>query len=166
VSDITYILVGDGFAYLSLVTDAYSRKIVGFCESETLSAVGSLKALSMALKACQDTSELIHHSDRGEQYCCQEYVSLLKNNNIQISMTQSGDPLENAIAERVNAGPPFRFVAWRDSKIWDSLPISKQGGLAYGAAECQLYARIQDLLCFTCLRLEWKFGDIAPLARV
>ena len=102
VSDITYILVGDGFAYLSLVTDAYSRKIVGFCVSETLSAMGSLKALSMALKACQDTCGLIHHSDRGVQYCCLEYVSLLKDNNIQISMTQSGDPLENAIAERVN----------------------------------------------------------------
>lgn len=102
VSDITYILVGDGFAYLSLVTDAYSRKIVGFCVSETLSALGSLKALSMALKACQDTAGLIHHSDRGVQYCCLEYVSLLKENKIEISMTRSGDPLENAIAERVN----------------------------------------------------------------
>lgn len=107
VSDITYILVGDGFAYLSLVTDAYSRKIVGFYVSETLSAMGSLKALSMALRACPQTTGLIHHSDRGVQYCCLEYVSLLKDNNIQISMTQSGDPLENrtggpAIAERVN----------------------------------------------------------------
>lgn len=69
--------------------------------------MGSLKALSMALKACQDINGLIHHSDRGVQYCCLEYVSLLKDNNIQISMTQSGDPLENrtggpAIAERVN----------------------------------------------------------------
>ncbi|WP_461077789.1 IS3 family transposase [Spirosoma flavus] len=102
VSDIVYVLVGEGFAYLSLVTDAYSRKIVGFCVSETLSAMGSLKALSMALKDCPDTSGLIHHSDRGVQYCCLEYVNLLKDNTIQISMTQSGDPLENAIAERVN----------------------------------------------------------------
>lgn len=102
VSDITYILAGDGFAYLSLITDAYSRKIVGFYLSETLSATGSINALSMALKACQSTCGLIHHSDRGIQYCCLEYVSLLKENNIQISMTQSGDPLENAIAERVN----------------------------------------------------------------
>jgi putative transposase len=90
-----------------LVTDAYSRKIVGFYVSETLSAMGSLKALSMALRACSQTTGLIHHSDRGVQYCCLEYVSLLKDNNIQISMMQSGDPLENrtggpAIAERVN----------------------------------------------------------------
>lgn len=95
------------------MTDAYSRKIVGYCVSETLSAMGSLKALSMALKECPDTSGLIHHSDRGVQYYCLEYVNLLKDNTIQISMTQSGDPLENrtggpAIAERVNAGPPMR----------------------------------------------------------
>lgn len=123
VSDITYILVGDGFAYLSLVTDAYSRKIVGFCVSETLSAMGSLKALAMALKACQDTSELIHHSDRGVQYCCLEYVSLLKNNNIQISMTQSGDPLENAIAERVNGILKAELLADR----YPSLAVAKKG---------------------------------------
>jgi transposase InsO family protein len=123
VSDITYILVGDGFAYLSLVTDAYSRKIVGFCVSETLSAMGSLKALSMALKSCQDTNELIHHSDRGVQYCCQEYVSLLKDNNIQISMTQSGDPLENAIAERVNGILKEELLA----DHYPTLAVAKKG---------------------------------------
>lgn len=123
VSDITYILVGDGFAYLSLVTDAYSRKIVGFCVSETLSAMGSLKALSMALKACPDTDGLIHHSDRGVQYCCLEYVSLLKDNNIQISMTQSGDPLENAIAERVNGILKAELLADQ----YPTLAVAKKG---------------------------------------
>ena len=123
VSDITYILVGEGFAYLSLVTDAYSRKIVGFCVSETLSAMGSLRALSMALKACQDTSGLIHHSDRGVQYCCLEYVSLLKDNDIQISMTQSGDPLENAIAERVNGILKEELLA----DHYPSLAVAKKG---------------------------------------
>jgi putative transposase len=123
VSDITYILVGDGFAYLSLVTDAYSRKIVGFCVSETLSAMGSRKALSMALKACQDTSGLIHHSGRGVQYCCLEYVSLLKDNNIHISMTQSGDPLENAIAERVNGILKEELLA----DHYPTLAIAKKG---------------------------------------
>lgn len=102
VSDITYIHVGSGFAYLSLVTDVYSHKIVGFCLHKTLSAQGPLQALKMALGATKDTSQLIHHSDRGVQYCCDEYVKLLKDKQIKISMTQDGDPLENPVAERVN----------------------------------------------------------------
>ena len=104
VSDITYVHVGDNFAYLSLITDAYSRKIVGFYLSKDLSAQGSLTALKMALQNNPDRKGLIHHSDRGVQYCCDEYVTLLshKSNQIQISMTKNGDPLENAIAERVN----------------------------------------------------------------
>ena len=103
VSDITYIHLKQGFAYLSLITDAYSRKIVGFYLSRDLSAQGPLKALKMALTNNPNRTELIHHSDRGVQYCCNEYVSLLATKNaIKISMTENGDPLENAIAERVN----------------------------------------------------------------
>ena len=102
VSDITYIIVADGFAYLSLVTDAYSRKIVGFCLCENLSADGCIEALQIALTENPVVENLIHHSDRGSQYCCADYVKLLNNKSIQISMTQSGDPLENALAERVN----------------------------------------------------------------
>jgi putative transposase len=102
VSDITYITLKDNFAYLSLITDAYSRKIVGFYLSETLSADGCIKALQMALKNNPQLGRLIHHSDRGSQYCCADYVGLLDKHFIKISMTQSGDPLENAIAERVN----------------------------------------------------------------
>ena len=102
VSDITYIHLTDDFAYLSLITDAYSRKIVGFYLSKDLSARGPLQALKMALKANPDIPGLIHHSDRGVQYCCDAYVKLLKDKAINISMTQNGDPLENAIAERVN----------------------------------------------------------------
>ena len=102
VSDITYIHLADGFAYLSLITDAYSRKIVGFYLSKDLSANGPLQALKMALANNPNRIGLIHHSDRGVQYCCDAYVKLLKNNNIKISMTENGDPLENAIAERVN----------------------------------------------------------------
>lgn len=104
VSDITYIHVAEKFAYLSLITDAYSRKIVGFYLSKDLSAEGSLKALKMALANNPNKIGLIHHSDRGVQYCCDDYVNLLLNekNNIRISMTEKGDPLENAIAERVN----------------------------------------------------------------
>ena len=104
VSDITYIrLLGNEFAYLSLVTDAYSRKIVGFHLSENLSADSCLLALQMALSdnaPAEDT--LIHHSDRGAQYCSHLYTGLLSRHKIGISMTQGGDPRDNAIAERVN----------------------------------------------------------------
>jgi transposase InsO family protein len=102
VSDITYIHIADGFGYLSLITDAYSKKIVGFYLSKDLSANGPLQALKMALNANQNIAGLIHHSDRGVQYCCDAYVKLLNSKKIKISMTENGDPLENAIAERVN----------------------------------------------------------------
>ncbi len=102
VSDITYIHLADGFAYLSLITDAYSRKIVGFYLSKDLSAQGPLAALKMALAANPQHEVLIHHSDRGVQYCCDAYVKLLEKSEVKISMTQNGDPLENALAERVN----------------------------------------------------------------
>lgn len=103
VSDITYIFYGSGkHAYLSLITDAYSRKVVGYHLNKDLSAEGCLKALKKGLKQLPTGFVLIHHSDRGCQYCSFDYVNILKSNNIAISMTQSGDPLENAIAERVN----------------------------------------------------------------
>ena len=102
VSDITYICIGEDFGYLSLITDAYSRKIVGYYLSVDLCAEGCLRALKMALESDCPGNELIHHSDRGVQYCCTAYVAVLVNHNIRISMTQSGNPLDNAIAERVN----------------------------------------------------------------
>lgn len=103
VSDITYLRTENGFAYLFLITDAYSRKIVGYHLSQTLKASGCVLAMNKALKErIYPKRPLIHHSDRGIQYCCQEYVSLLIRNRIQISMTQSGSPYDNAIAERVN----------------------------------------------------------------
>lgn len=101
-SDITYIVVAEQFAYLSLITDLYSRKIVGFYLSKTLGAIGCINALKMALKITANFEELIHHSDRGVQYCSHEYVKLLQGKKIKISMTENGDPLENAVAERVN----------------------------------------------------------------
>ena len=103
VSDITYIrLRKKKFAYLSLITDAYSRKIVGFCMNIDLSTKGPLVALEMALKGRAGDEPLIHHSDRGSQYCGDGYITLLRSNDIDISMTQSGNPRDNAIAERVN----------------------------------------------------------------
>lgn len=104
VSDITYINLQDGFAYLSLITDAYSHKIMGYKLSPTLESEGSISALRMAIENTPANHRigLMHHSDRGSQYCCKEYVKILKGNNIHISMTENGDPYENALAERVN----------------------------------------------------------------
>lgn len=103
VSDITYIESKYGFAYLSLITDAYSRKIVGWNLSNRLDSESTLKALEKALvELPKGLTKLIHHSDRGSQYCSSKYVNMLNQHNVKISMTESGDPLENAIAERVN----------------------------------------------------------------
>lgn len=103
VSDITYIETKGRFLYLSLVTDAYSRKIVGWVLAPTLDSRYTVAALRMAVKMLPKGHQgLIHHSDRGVQYCCGDYVRELTSHHIQISMTESGDPLENAIAERVN----------------------------------------------------------------
>jgi len=105
VSDITYIYnnKGDGFLYLFLVSDAYSKKILGYRLAKSLESKHAVNSLQDAIKnSCKPISGLIHHSDRGIQYCSREYVSLLKLNNISISMTEKGDPLENPIAERIN----------------------------------------------------------------
>lgn len=102
VSDITYIRLVNQWGYLSLITDAYSRKIIGYCFRNDLMAEGCIEALQMALKNRMYQEPIIHHSDRGSQYCSHQYVNLLHQNTIGISMTENGDPYENALAERVN----------------------------------------------------------------
>jgi transposase InsO family protein len=103
VSDITYIRMGNQWGYLSLITDAYSRQIMGYCLRTDMLAQGCVDALQMALNNRRyPNAPLIHHSDRGSQYCSAAYVSLLTNNRIAISMTENGDPYENALAERMN----------------------------------------------------------------
>lgn len=102
VADITYLSVEKGFVYLHLITDAYSKQIMGYCLSNNLAATSTIKALQMALTRRQYKTPLIHHSDRGLQYCSAGYVGLLIKNDIDISMTQDGNPYDNAIAERVN----------------------------------------------------------------
>lgn len=105
VADITYLWLKpqDKFCYLSIITDLYSRKIVGHCVHESLSVKGCIEALKQAVKSRKNKNQdLIHHSDRGVQYCCHDYVRLLQKKQIQISMTQTGDPLENAVAERIH----------------------------------------------------------------
>ena len=104
VSDITYWKINQDHVYISFITDAYSHKIVGYHVGETLEAIESIQALKMALSSLGevDYSQLIHHSDRGLQYCSAAYVKLLQDYSINISMTENGDPLENAMAERIN----------------------------------------------------------------
>jgi len=106
VSDITYWKIATGFVYISFITDAYSRKIIGSHVAQTMEAVETMEALKIAIsdlrKGPDCHFQLTHHSDRGIQYCSDKYVKLLESNNIKISMTENGDPLENAIAERVN----------------------------------------------------------------
>ena len=103
VSDITYVGTRVNPSYLALITDAYSKKIVGYNVSNSLSAEGSLKALDIALtNRMYKNQPLIHHSDRGLQYCSNEYQKILNDNDIKPSMTEKYDPYENAIAERIN----------------------------------------------------------------
>ncbi len=102
VADITYLSLDDGYCYLHLITDAYSKLIMGYCVSESLAANNTLQALQMALKNRKYDDSLIHHSDRGLQYCSASYVKTLEKHRVAISMTEDGSPYDNAIAERVN----------------------------------------------------------------
>lgn len=102
VSDITYLRLNKGHCYLALITDAYSRKIIGYDISQSLELAGSLRALKLALRQLPAKHRVIHHSDRGIQYCSNQYVEVLKKHKIRISMTEENHCYENAIAERVN----------------------------------------------------------------
>jgi putative transposase len=102
VADITYIRTQQGFMYLGLITDRWSRKIVGYYLAETLEAEGVLKALAMALKGLQPGERPIHHSDRGCQYASHAYVHRVEQAGLRMSMTENNHSAENAIAERVN----------------------------------------------------------------
>ena len=102
VSDITYVATQQGYGYLSLVTDRYSRLIVGYDFSRSLVVEGSMRALKMALKQRKRDEETIHHSDRGVQYSCHAYINCLKSHGVIPSMTQENHVYENGMAERVN----------------------------------------------------------------
>ena len=102
VADITYIRTVKGFCYLALITDLFSRKIVGYDISDTLELTGCLGAFKRAQKAARPAAGLVHHSDRGVQYCSNQYVKELKKHKVEISMTEENHCYENAVAERVN----------------------------------------------------------------
>ena len=123
VSDITYIRTIKGFCYLALITDMYSRKIVGYDISNSLELKGCERALNKALYQAKDIKGLIHHSDRGIQYCSNMYTQILKRNNIAISMTEENHCYENAIAERVNGILKDEFYL---DQTFDSLQHAKK----------------------------------------
>ena len=124
VSDIIYIGKRDKPCYLSLITDAYSKKIVGYNVSDNLNTESSLVALRLAIKQRKSKEiPLIHHSDRGLQYCANEYQKVLSKQRIIPSMTQNSDPYENAVAERINGILKQEFYIDQYNK---ELPIMKQ----------------------------------------
>lgn len=109
VSDITYIRTDEGFVYLALVMDAYSRKIVGYDCSDSLEADGCLRALKKAMRQLPKGSNAIHHSDRGCQYCCHRYVDMLKSGGLRVSMTEENHCYENSQAERLNETMKYEY---------------------------------------------------------
>jgi transposase InsO family protein len=121
VSDITYIRLQKGFCYLFLITDAYSRMIVGYYLSTSLGIEGALKALEMALSKKPEGAEVIHHSDRGVQYCSLDYVGLLKEHDVKISMTEENHVYENALAERVNGILKQEFMLGETFKNYETV---------------------------------------------
>jgi putative transposase len=102
VSDLSYLRTVEGFVYLALITDKFSRKIVGWHVGDSLEAVGCVRALERALADLPEGSRPIHHSDQGSQYCCHEYVNRLQERGLPISMTELNHCAENALAERMN----------------------------------------------------------------
>jgi transposase InsO family protein len=132
VSDITYLRTRRGFVYLSLLTDYYSRKIVGWNLSNSLGIEGSKRALEMAIGGCSHTEGLIHHSDRGVQYCSYPYTELLSSHNIRISMTEENHCYENAMAERVNG-------ILKDEYLLDAIFVDYRQAQQACAAAIQMY---------------------------
>lgn len=123
VADITYLRVGETFCYLFVLTDVYSRRILGFEVSESLSVEGALRTARMAMREISAIAGTIHHSDRGVQYCSAEYVRLMSEHTVQLSMGECGNPYDNAIAERVNGILKTEFFL---DRIFATLAIARQ----------------------------------------
>jgi len=124
VSDITYIKTDNGHAYLALVTDAYSKKLMGWALDDNMKATLVVQALDMAIKNLDfKPGGIIHHSDRGIQYCCPEFAEFAVKNNFLLSTTQQYDPYENAVAERINGILKYEFGLKKTIK---SLDIARQ----------------------------------------
>lgn len=123
-ADLTYVRLGSGFCYLAVVLDLFSRKVVGWNLSESLEAQGALAALEMALSRRQPSAGWIHHSDRGVQYACREYVRRLQAAEARISMTAVGEPKQNAPTERWMRTYKEEEVALQE---WETFAEAEQG---------------------------------------
>lgn len=162
VSDITFIRLNNQWGYLSLITDAYSRRIMGFCFRTDMSAQGCVDALQMALNNRQyPQKQLIHHSDRGSQYCSGSYVELLVKNNIAISMTENGDPYENALAERMNGIIKNEFNLYESSSGFENTYEKIRTSIkAYNEerphSSCNMLTPQQAHRCSGELQKKWK----------
>lgn len=134
-SDITYLGNNSNYSYLALVTDTYSKKIVGYDLSTSLSADGAIRALKMGLRQRSYKKEkLTHHSDRGYQYCCDEYQKVLTRKKVKCSMTESYDPYANAVAERVNGILKHEFLLGNyDAKLTVMKALVKESIETYNA---------------------------------
>jgi transposase InsO family protein len=151
VSDLTYVRSDEGFLYVSLITDKYSRKIVGWHAEETLETKGPLKALEMALASLPADAKPIHHSDRGCQYCSHEYVNALKERGLSVSMTEENHCAENAMAERVNGilkqeyalGCGFKTKALARESIKEAVHLYNTRRL-HGGINYQVPAQVHD----------------------
>ena len=170
VSDITYISLINKFCYLSLITDAYSHKIVGYCLWENLKRDGTIKALKMATNSLPDRgrNSLIHHSDRGLQYCSKDYIDLLTLDSISISMTENGDPYENAIAERVNGILKGEFALSQSYRDFDLAHEAVTKGInTYNSmrphASCDYLTPDEAHKITGKLKSKWKKNDVQPV---
>ena len=147
VSDITYLRTRKGFVFLFLQMDAFSRMITGWHLSESLGIEGAIAALKMTLRQCPQSTDVIHHSDRGIQYCCKEYVKLLMKNKMIISMTEENHCYENAMAERVNGILKQDFLL--DEEFEDK--------------ESALKAVQQAIMTYNTRRPHWSLGLSTPM---
>lgn len=143
VSDITYVKTKESVCYLSLVTDAYSRKIMGYCVSENMNAENVSKALKMAIKNRMSNEKLIHHSDRGLQYCSEYYQKILRLNHIQPSMTDGYDCYQNALAERINGILKQEFLIEKMKNIDQLSKVVEQSIYLYNNTRPHLSLNMQ-----------------------
>lgn len=162
VSDMTYIKIQNQWGYLSLITDAYSRKIMGYCLRSDMLAEGCMAALEMALaNRSYNEQPLIHHSDRGAQYCCKQYVDVLSSAGIAISMTEKGDPYENALAERMNGIIKGEFNLYSSQQNFEqTYELVVQSITAYNEirphSSCDYLTPVQAHQTLTPMKKRWK----------
>jgi len=161
VSDITYLKKGETFSYLFLITDAYSKKILGYNLAETLETKNAIISLRMAIDSSESTEGIIHHSDRGLQYCSRNYVKLLQDYKIEISMTEDSKPTDKSIAERVNGILKEEYIEpLKKSSNYDLAEVIDQAVLRYNNyrphMSCDMMTPKQAHHSEGILRKRWK----------